>query len=53
MPAKENDIDMPMVPISALNNIASGVTTIIPGIDPFMGKEVFLQKLQKYLSSLS
>jgi len=32
-PAAENDVDMPMFPVFALNNLASGVPSIVPAMD--------------------
>jgi olefin beta-lactone synthetase len=32
-PYKSNDIDLPVFPVFALNNIASGITTVIPAIN--------------------
>ncbi len=32
-PYKEDDIDLPVFPVFALNNIASGISTVIPAID--------------------
>lgn len=32
-PYKPDDIDLPVFPVFALNNIASGITTVIPAID--------------------
>ncbi len=32
-PYKSKDIDIPVFPVFALNNIASGITTVIPAID--------------------
>jgi olefin beta-lactone synthetase len=32
-PAREGDVDMPMFPVFALNNLASGVTSVVPAMD--------------------
>jgi olefin beta-lactone synthetase len=32
-PAREDDVDMPMFPVFALNNLASGVPSIVPAMD--------------------
>jgi acyl-CoA synthetase (AMP-forming)/AMP-acid ligase II len=32
-PAREGDVDMPMFPVFALNNLAGGVTSVIPEMD--------------------
>ena len=32
-PAREGDVDMPMFPVFALNNLASGVPSIVPAMD--------------------
>lgn len=32
-PAEEGDVDMPMFPVFALNNLASGVPSIVPAMD--------------------
>ena len=32
-PAKEGDVDMPMFPVFALNNLASGVPSVVPAMD--------------------
>ena len=32
-PYKQTDIDLPVFPVFALNNIASGITTVLPAID--------------------
>jgi olefin beta-lactone synthetase len=32
-PAAEGDVDMPMFPVFALNNLASGVTSVVPDMD--------------------
>jgi olefin beta-lactone synthetase len=32
-PAVEGDVDMPMFPVFALNNLASGVTSVVPDMD--------------------
>jgi acyl-CoA synthetase (AMP-forming)/AMP-acid ligase II len=32
-PAREGDVDMPMFPVFALNNLASGVTSVVPDMD--------------------
>lgn len=33
IPYTEKDVDLPAFPIFSLNNLASGVTTVIPGVD--------------------
>ncbi len=33
VPYNENDVDMPAFPIFSLNNLASGVTTLLPAVD--------------------
>lgn len=33
IPYKEKDIDLPIFPIFSLNNVASGITTVLPAID--------------------
>ena len=33
IPYKENDVDLPVFPIFSLNNIASGISTVLPAID--------------------
>jgi len=33
IPYEENDIDLPVFPIFSLNNLAGGVTTVLPAID--------------------
>jgi len=32
-PYKQTDVDLPVFPVFALNNIASGITTVLPAID--------------------
>ena len=32
-PAREGDVDMPMFPVFALNNLASGVPSVVPAMD--------------------
>ena len=32
-PYNQNDVDLPVFPVFALNNLASGITTVIPAID--------------------
>jgi len=32
-PYKQTDVDLPIFPVFALNNIASGITTVLPAID--------------------
>lgn len=32
-PYKQTDVDLPVFPVLALNNIASGITTVLPAID--------------------
>jgi acyl-CoA synthetase (AMP-forming)/AMP-acid ligase II len=32
-PAEEGDVDMPMFPVFSLNNLAVGVTTVVPDLD--------------------
>lgn len=33
IPYQENDIDLPIFPVFSLNNIASGISTVLPAID--------------------
>ena len=33
IPYYENDIDLPIFPVFSLNNVASGITTVLPAID--------------------
>lgn len=33
IPYHENDIDLPIFPVFSLNNVASGITTVLPAID--------------------
>lgn len=33
IPYQENDIDLPIFPVFSLNNVASGITTVLPAID--------------------
>jgi acyl-CoA synthetase (AMP-forming)/AMP-acid ligase II len=32
-PSENDDVDMPMFPVFALNNLAQGVTSVVPGMD--------------------
>lgn len=50
-PYEPTDIDLPVFPVFALNNLASGITTVIPAIDvskpsPEASKILFAQILQ-------
>jgi acyl-CoA synthetase (AMP-forming)/AMP-acid ligase II len=33
LPSREEEVDMPMFPVFALNNLASGVTSVVPAMD--------------------
>lgn len=52
IPYKEDDIDLPIFPVFSLNNIASGITTVLPAIDigspQSTDSQVLFNQIKKY-----
>ena len=51
-PYKQTDVDLPVFPVFALNNIASGITTVLPTIDiskpGIKDSEILLAQISKH-----
>jgi acyl-coenzyme A synthetase/AMP-(fatty) acid ligase len=51
IPYKKNDIDLPVFPIFSLNNVASGISTILPAFDVGAPKDTDAKLLYLQLSA--